>query len=208
MAQYQRALALKPDFAEAHNNLGNALQEQGKADEAVAHYRRALALKPASPRRITTSAMRSKSKANWTRRWPSISRHWPSNPTSPRHTTTLALRSRSKVEWTRRWRSIAGHWPSIRSYAEAHGNLGKALMEEGDLTQALRAIQRAIEIEESENTKILFVQCVRTLNFVPHGVDLRQNLIRALSEPWGRPIDLAKFSASLLKHRRRDRRLH
>ena len=44
VAQYQQALALKPDFAEAHNNLGIALRDQGKLDEAVAQYRRALAL--------------------------------------------------------------------------------------------------------------------------------------------------------------------
>ena len=46
VACYRRALELKPDFAEAHNNLGVALKEQGKLDEAVACYRRALELKP------------------------------------------------------------------------------------------------------------------------------------------------------------------
>ena len=39
-------LELKPDYAEAHNNLGIALNDQGKPDEAVACYRRALELKP------------------------------------------------------------------------------------------------------------------------------------------------------------------
>ena len=46
VACYRRALELKPDFAEAHNNLGLALKDQGKLDEAVACYRRALELKP------------------------------------------------------------------------------------------------------------------------------------------------------------------
>src|SRR5437773_12386730 len=31
-----QALRLKPDYAEAHNNLGVALQEQGKLEEALA----------------------------------------------------------------------------------------------------------------------------------------------------------------------------
>ena len=35
LACYRRALALKPDFAAAHNNLGNTLMDQGKLDEAV-----------------------------------------------------------------------------------------------------------------------------------------------------------------------------
>ena len=46
VACYRRALELKPDHAEAHNNLGNALKDQGKLDEAVACYRQALELKP------------------------------------------------------------------------------------------------------------------------------------------------------------------
>ncbi|MBZ0104022.1 MAG: tetratricopeptide repeat protein [Sulfuricella denitrificans] len=42
----QRALALRPDFADAYGNLGNAQQNLGQFDEAIASYRRALALKP------------------------------------------------------------------------------------------------------------------------------------------------------------------
>ena len=39
-------MELKPDYAEAHNNLGNAFKDRGKLDEAAACYRRALELKP------------------------------------------------------------------------------------------------------------------------------------------------------------------
>ena len=46
MASYHKALAIKPDYAEAHNNLGNALKDLGKLDEAVASYHKALAIKP------------------------------------------------------------------------------------------------------------------------------------------------------------------
>ncbi len=44
VAAYTKAIALKPDFAEAYNNLGLALREQGKPDDAVAAYRKALAI--------------------------------------------------------------------------------------------------------------------------------------------------------------------
>lgn len=42
----QKAAALLPDDVDAHNNLGNALQDLGQLEAAVASYRRALAIKP------------------------------------------------------------------------------------------------------------------------------------------------------------------
>src|SRR5437016_893432 len=42
---YQRALQMRPDYADAYFNLGNALFQQGKLAEASDHYRQALAIK-------------------------------------------------------------------------------------------------------------------------------------------------------------------
>src|SRR6185312_11191596 len=41
---YQRALALKPDFAEAHHNLGTTYRESRRLEEALEQYRATLAL--------------------------------------------------------------------------------------------------------------------------------------------------------------------
>ena len=43
---YRRAIALKPDLAEAHYNLGVTLKELGRLDDAEASYKKAIALKP------------------------------------------------------------------------------------------------------------------------------------------------------------------
>ena len=65
----RRALELKPDYAEAHNDLGNAFYEQGKLDEAVVRYRRALELKPDYRRcHISTWARPYRTRESWTRR--------------------------------------------------------------------------------------------------------------------------------------------
>jgi protein O-GlcNAc transferase len=47
-ASYRQAIALKPDFAVAHSNLGNTLEDLGRYSEAEASYRQAIALKPDS----------------------------------------------------------------------------------------------------------------------------------------------------------------
>src|SRR5437899_2551694 len=56
IAECQKALKIKPDFAAAHNNLGTALQDKQSGDsasgdyravdEAIEHYRKALQIKP------------------------------------------------------------------------------------------------------------------------------------------------------------------
>ena len=45
-AAYRKILALRPDVAEMHNNLGCICQLPDKLDEAAAHFERAAALKP------------------------------------------------------------------------------------------------------------------------------------------------------------------
>ncbi len=42
----QKAVAVKPDFADAHYNLGNAFMEQGLIDAAIASYVQSIALQP------------------------------------------------------------------------------------------------------------------------------------------------------------------
>lgn len=46
IALYERALFLRPDSVDVHNNLGVAVMALGRIDDAVAHYERALALDP------------------------------------------------------------------------------------------------------------------------------------------------------------------
>jgi tetratricopeptide (TPR) repeat protein len=45
---FEEVLRLKPDYAEAHNNLGVALAQTGKTKDAIAHYEQALRIKPDS----------------------------------------------------------------------------------------------------------------------------------------------------------------
>ena len=46
IASYNKALSLKPDYADAYNNMGNALQDQGKLEEAIVSYNKVLSLNP------------------------------------------------------------------------------------------------------------------------------------------------------------------
>jgi tetratricopeptide (TPR) repeat protein len=85
-----------------------------------------------------------------------------------------------------------------RILAEAHSDLTIALMALGDLPAALKAVRRSLQLEETESAKLLFVGCLRQ-RFIPDGIELCDELTRALSEPWGRPNHLARFAAILIK---------
>jgi protein O-mannosyl-transferase len=46
IAHLQKALQIRPNFAEAHYTLGNALRQKGKVDEAIVQFQEALKIKP------------------------------------------------------------------------------------------------------------------------------------------------------------------
>ena len=43
---FQKAIAIKPDYAEAFNNMGNAIRDQGSLEKAIQAYNKAIKLKP------------------------------------------------------------------------------------------------------------------------------------------------------------------
>jgi Flp pilus assembly protein TadD len=47
---FAKALAIKPDFAEAHTNLGSVLLKLGETRSAIGHFRAAIDLQPADAR--------------------------------------------------------------------------------------------------------------------------------------------------------------
>ena len=49
IADFNRAIELKPDYAEAYNNRGNAYSDKGDFDHAIADFSKAIELKPDFP---------------------------------------------------------------------------------------------------------------------------------------------------------------
>ena len=63
---FQKALSIKPDYAEAYNNIGNALKDQDKMKEAIEAFTKALSIKPdyAEPFNNMGNALRDQGRLN------------------------------------------------------------------------------------------------------------------------------------------------
>jgi len=141
--------------------------------------------------------------------------------TDPKHAPSLHFRGALLMRVGRAADAVAHFQAAIRAdpqLTDAYLDLADALLRHGKLYDALGVINRtfelglaetrardalalvrqALEIEESVDTRTLFVQCVRNLSTVPDADGIRALMIRALTEPWGRPADLSAAASSLI----------
>ena len=65
IAEYQKAIQINPDFAQARNNLGNVYYNQSKLEEAVVDTKGPLQSTLTMPRRITIWEWSIINKGNW-----------------------------------------------------------------------------------------------------------------------------------------------
>jgi len=84
-------------------------------------------------------------------------------------------------------------------HAAAHNNLGNVLRKLGRPEAALASYLSALEIEEIPEAKLGFVACLKDAQISQDDPALCRLVIRAISEPWGRPHELASVTATLVK---------
>jgi hypothetical protein len=58
--------------------------------------------------------------------------------------------------------------------------------------------KRAVRLQETEDTKLLFVRCVKNWPYFPGVEEMRDILVRALRQQWGTPADFATITRGLL----------
>jgi tetratricopeptide (TPR) repeat protein len=143
----QRVFKVKPDFAEAHNALGNALFRLDKLDAAVTSYRRALALRPDIAelhnnlgRALGQQGRRLEEAEAACRRAIAIA----PNYAEAHNNLGWALRRQGRLEEAesacRRAIAIAPN------YADTHATLGQILWSRNRITEACQSFTRSAEL--------------------------------------------------------------
>jgi Flp pilus assembly protein TadD/SAM-dependent methyltransferase len=81
----------------------------------------------------------------------------------------------------------------------AYNNLATIYFLGGDTPHALNVIMQGLQIEETPLLKTMFVTYLRHAASIPDSSTLRQYVVRALSEPWGRPGAIGTACIALVK---------
>jgi len=82
---------------------------------------------------------------------------------------------------------------------EAYGNLAQAYLAAGQIDRASEAACRALELNETPQTRAMFAQCVAGARFGGNASRYRRWLLRALVEGWARPRELTRAAIALIK---------
>lgn len=148
---FRKALALKPDYAEAYNNLGNALKEENELESAIYCYKRAIFLTPdyADAHCNAGNAL----KQSGLIRESIISYKIAAAIKPDSHITYnnlgIALKESGDING-----AITSYGRAISvnpSYADAYNNLGLALRKKGEISSAMMAFQTALSLSPANS---------------------------------------------------------
>jgi tetratricopeptide (TPR) repeat protein len=141
-----KAVAIKPDLAEAHNNLGNALQKLRKLDEAVASYHKALAIKPDYAEAHSNLGNALQALGEMDEAVASYHKALAIKPDYAEAHSNLgnALQGLEQLE-----DAVASYQNALAinpDLAETHGNLGGALLKLGKVDEAVSCFKKGLSI--------------------------------------------------------------
>jgi tetratricopeptide (TPR) repeat protein len=147
IAQFQKALEIKPDYAVAHYNLGNALLKRGSVDEGMAHYQRALQIKPdyaVAHNNLGNALLKNGAVDEAIAHFQSALQIKP-DYADAHYNLGLALFKKGAVD-----EAMVQYQKALEinpDSAETHYNLGNALLQKGAVDEAITQFQRALQIK-------------------------------------------------------------
>ena len=147
IGQYQEAIRLKPDYANAHNNLGIAFARKGQTDEAIGQYREAIRLKPdhADAHNGLGVALHKEGQMDEAIRQLQEAIRLKPDHADAHYNLGVALYQQGRAaEAIRQFQGVIRLKPD---HAEAHNNLGAALSLKGETDEAIRQFQEALRLK-------------------------------------------------------------
>jgi SAM-dependent methyltransferase/Tfp pilus assembly protein PilF len=198
-ALYRQILAGNPAHTECLQNLGVIGIARGRSDAAIDLLRRAIAINPGLvAAHVNLGALFS----TLGRAEEAIECYLRAIELAPDalevHNSLCALLlARGQHD------AVASHIEQVLAFrpdfVAGHNTLAAARLAAGDAARALDAVRTALTIRETPESKALFVLCLNGMPSIAGCGDLHDLLIRAMSEPWGRPANLTRHCIALIR---------
>jgi tetratricopeptide (TPR) repeat protein/SAM-dependent methyltransferase len=195
-----KAIAANDRVADYHYNIALAWRSLGRNDQVAAHLERAVALRGDFALAHLNLGNIRREQGRTTDAIACYERAVASDPKLIPARFNLANIFAELGRWDTaiaRFNEVLALDPN---HAGAYGGLAKAAMAAGDLKLAVLAASRALELNETPQTRALFAQCVGHVQFTSDNDGrFRKLVLRALTESWDRPRKLTNASISLIK---------
>lgn len=197
---FRQAVALQPDFAGAFVNLGNLHRDKGDLHGAESCYRRAVALAPRDPAAHCGLGL-----TLWQlgRHDEALACYRTALASEAGHVETLINLGIARAEsgapeeaeaLFARASAARPHDPDILNH------LAAARLAQGNHAGAIEAIRQSLAARETPRARKLFVEVARRSDWSGGGdSETRHSMVRALTEPWGRPGALSQAAARLVR---------
>lgn len=196
---YRRAIALRPDEARAHVGLGNILNDRGDPKGAIDCYRLALGLNNtiAEAHNNCGNALNDLGRLDEALACYQQALAFMPDLVQARNNIAVVLRNQGKLQEAK---AVFGQIvQSHPAYVTALDNLASLLSTLGDVVAATNVICQSLTLQNTQNAQRIFVDVMRNGRRIADNGTIRSMMTRALTEPWGRPSDLAQTGVELLK---------
>ena len=198
---YSKALAIKPDYAEAYHNTGIILKEQGKLEETIEACSKALVIKPDYTEAYYNIGVTLQEQGKLEEAIEAYNKALAIKPDNAEayNNTGIILKEQGELE-----EAIEAYNKALSikpDYAEAYHNMGVTLQEQGKLEEAIEAYKKALTIKPD------YAEVYRNMGNALNRVvfnqpkdDLQNHIISLLdNKSFVRPNDIALAAISLLK---------
>ncbi|MDX8398938.1 MAG: tetratricopeptide repeat protein [Gallionellaceae bacterium] len=196
---FNNALKINPNFADALNNMGNAQQCLGQLDNAVASYLKALEINVdfAEAHNNLGNARHDLGQldnavASYRRAIEIVPDYAEAHNNLGNAFYDLEQLAAAEANY-RQALLIKPH------YVDALNNLALLLIAQDKSAMALHAIKQSLRINETVAAKKIFAACIKHLLFTQDDKESKSLMLRALSEPWGKPNELAQSCINFVK---------
>jgi tetratricopeptide (TPR) repeat protein len=144
---YKQALKIKPDYADAYNNIGNALQNKGELEVAIESYKQALKIKPNSAESYNNMGNALQGKGDFEASIDSFKKALKIQPDYAEAYNNMgnALKAKGDLEV-----ALDSYKKALKikpDYAEAYNNMGVVLKDKGDFEASIDSFTKALKIK-------------------------------------------------------------